>query len=125
MSSYQRAFDLKHCSSFLTPSPSKNSNCFFLPTFKVLKNEIILRVIIFLTGSLSFIKSYFLSSVTPAPFPRHFLFNSAGIKSSHLEKKIAILAYPKKPNGKESKKKRQKRIKKLLKSLKGAKNKDH
>ena len=83
-----------------------------------------LRVIIFLTGSLSFIKSYFLSSVTPAPFSYHFRFNSAGIKSSHLEKKLAILAYPKKPNGKESKKKWQKRIKKLLKSLKGAKNKD-
>ena len=81
-------------------------------------------MIIFVTGSLSFIKSYFLSGVTPARYPCHFRFNSAGIKSSHLEKKIAILAYTKKPNGKESKKKRQKRIKKLLKSLKGAKNKD-
>jgi len=81
---------------FFNTLPLTRTASGFLLTFKVLKNEIILRVIIFLTGSLSFIKSYFLSGVTPAPFPCHSRFNSAGIKSSHLERKIAILAYTKK-----------------------------
>ena len=81
-------------------------------------------MIIFLTGSLSFIKSYFLSSVTPAPFPCHFRFNSAGIKSSHLEKNISDISLPKKAEWQRKQKETAKRIKKLLKSLKGAKNKD-
>ena len=64
----------------------KNSNCFFfffLPTFKVLKNEIILKMIIFSSWRFICFKSYFLRRVTPLLFfPLIIFFIQLGLINS-------------------------------------------
>ena len=59
---------------------NQNSNWFFLPSFRVLKNEITLQIIIFWLAVYLFEKCYFSSRVSP--FFKHFRFHSAGINSS-------------------------------------------